>query len=400
LGWLVAARAAETGPDTRTAVALVLGVGLVARALLLVPDVPLSDDLYRYLWDGRVANAGHNPFRWAPSDPALDELRDDEIWPRINHPTVPTIYPPVAQFVFRGIDRVAPTPLGTRATFAFFDLMAAALLVPVLRARRRSASLAVLYAWCPLAIQESAGGGHTDGLGVALLVAALGLRERAGPGRLREAGVGFFVALSACVKPVGVVLLPALLRATRSRRWVVLAAGAGTTLFLFVPYLDAGAMVARGFFTYAEHWRFNDLGYSMVVSVGLDPTAARWVLAATLAAVAIAAPFRWPDPLAAGGVAVGALLALSPTVHPWYIVWIVPFLPFLPRFARPAGFALVALAPVSYAAAWTLARTGEWAEPAWSRPVLWAPVMALLVIGLVRVTGSPSTPGDPGSFEH
>jgi hypothetical protein len=181
---------------------------------------------------------------------------------------------------------------------------------------------------------------------------------------------------------------------------VVLAAGAGTTLFLFVPYLDAGAMVARGFFTYAEHWRFNDLGYSMVVSVGLDPTAARWVLAATLAAVAIAAPFRWPDPLAAGGVAVGALLALSPTVHPWYIVWIVPFLPFLPRFARPAGFALVALAPVSYAAAWTLARTGEWAEPAWSRPVLWAPVMALLVIGLVRVTGSPSTPGDPGSFEH
>ena len=34
----------------------------------------LSDDAYRYLWDGRVQVAGLNPYGIAPEDPALDAV--------------------------------------------------------------------------------------------------------------------------------------------------------------------------------------------------------------------------------------------------------------------------------------------------------------------------------------
>ena len=122
-------------------------------------------------------------------------------------------------------------------------------------------------------------------------------------------------------------------------------------------------------------------------------------LAALLAAAAIVVPFRWRDPLAAAGLAIGALLLLSPTVHPWYVAWLVPFLPFLPRFARAAGFVLVALAPVAYATAWGQARTGVWEEPLWSRLALWSPVLIALAVGLaagLRRTPPPAAAGASG----
>ena len=63
----------------------------------------LSDDVYRYVWDGRVQLEGVHPYRYAPVDPALGTLRDAHVFPRINHPEVPTIYPPLAQSLFAGL---------------------------------------------------------------------------------------------------------------------------------------------------------------------------------------------------------------------------------------------------------------------------------------------------------
>jgi len=112
-GWLLgASRADRANPG---ALRFVLALALIARLLAVLPAVPLSDDLYRYLWDGRVANAGIDPFAYPPSAPELAALRDDRVWPNVNHPEVPTIYPPVAQLAFRVMDAVAPGPRTPRA---------------------------------------------------------------------------------------------------------------------------------------------------------------------------------------------------------------------------------------------------------------------------------------------
>ena len=85
----------------RSTVLIVIAFAAVFRVSVLFAPPFLSDDIYRYIWDGRVQAAGVNPYRYLPVDEALSALRDDEIYPKINRRTyAPTIYPPIAQMIY------------------------------------------------------------------------------------------------------------------------------------------------------------------------------------------------------------------------------------------------------------------------------------------------------------
>ncbi len=385
-GWAAGVRAASRSGCARDLV-LVLAVAAAARLLLLVPATPLSDDLYRYLWEGRAGNAGFDPFVHAPDAPELAALADPVIRPRVNHPDIPTIYPPVAQILFRAQAALAYAPITPRVTAALADLASVLLLAALLRGRGRPAALAGVFAWCPLAILEGAGGGHVDAAGVALLLAALLAAERA-----RAGPAGTLLALSALMKPMAVLLVPRLLATGPMRRRLAFVAGAALASLACVPYLDAGASLLTGLRTYAEHWRFHDALYTPLTAAGMAPRTARLALAGATAAVAFAVVRRPRDPLAAAGIALAAALALSPTVHPWYGVWLVPLLPFLPRTVRPAAAALVTLLPLAYVTPWRRAVTGSWDEPLWPRAITWTVVALTLAFGLLR-RGLPSAAG-------
>ena len=89
---LAKARRGEAG---ELPIAGVLAVALLLRLLALPLAPSLSDDVHRYLWDGRVAASGANPYRLTPNDPDLTGLRDD-LWQRTAHRDVATVYPPLA----------------------------------------------------------------------------------------------------------------------------------------------------------------------------------------------------------------------------------------------------------------------------------------------------------------
>ena len=94
---------------------LVITVAVQATGLLVFPLT--SDDIYRYVWDGRVQLAGIDPYRFVPLDPALTFLRDAQLFPpggppAINRPGVHTIYPPGAQVLFTAVALLVPAPLG------------------------------------------------------------------------------------------------------------------------------------------------------------------------------------------------------------------------------------------------------------------------------------------------
>src|SRR5215471_9579328 len=107
-GGAVAAR----GLQGRLAVVVILALALALR-LILLPSAPsLSTDAYRYVWDARVASAALDPYAYAPSDREVAALRDSSIYPRLNHPTWHTVYPPLAEAFFRAVYRVAPDSVG------------------------------------------------------------------------------------------------------------------------------------------------------------------------------------------------------------------------------------------------------------------------------------------------
>ena len=112
--------------------ARVLLVALLIRSVLLLAPLSLSDDLYRYLWEGRVVTLGGNPYSQPPSWPGWP---DDPIRALVNHPTISTIYPPVAMAIFTVFAAVFYDPLSPRIGFGLADALLAGALALVLRGR-------------------------------------------------------------------------------------------------------------------------------------------------------------------------------------------------------------------------------------------------------------------------
>ncbi|HSF30266.1 MAG TPA: hypothetical protein VLK82_07320, partial [Candidatus Tectomicrobia bacterium] len=82
-------------------VGLIVGWALIFRvSVLWVTPGFLSDDIYRYSWDGMVQQAGINPYLYPPEAAELAFLRDDTIFPMINRKWALTLYPPGAQLFF------------------------------------------------------------------------------------------------------------------------------------------------------------------------------------------------------------------------------------------------------------------------------------------------------------
>src|SRR5450631_1536145 len=89
---------AQDVPEQMRPVSLValLVLAAVVRIPFVLLSPVLSDDVWRHRWDGRVAAAGIDPYRFAPAGLADSPFADRD-FAKINHPEVPTVYGPVAQ---------------------------------------------------------------------------------------------------------------------------------------------------------------------------------------------------------------------------------------------------------------------------------------------------------------
>ena len=130
------------------------GVAIAPRLVLLA--MYPGDDIWRYLWEGYIQNAGFNPYLVAPDADVLMPFRFDW-WNDINHPHLPAIYPPITQLGFRLLALISPSVLLFKSAFVAADLAICALL-----SRRFGYLATLLYAWNPLVIYSFAGGGHYD----------------------------------------------------------------------------------------------------------------------------------------------------------------------------------------------------------------------------------------------
>ena len=368
---------------------------LVFRATLLFRPPDLSDDLIRYIWDGRVAASGHSPYAFPPADPRLSFLRDSR-WRNLSHRDALTIYPPAAEVLFK-VGAVSGAPeLFLKSTFAAADLCAVWLLGRLPGGEFASA----LYAASPLSVIESAGMGHVDSVGISLLLAAL-LLLRAG----RRGFAGLAAALSFLVKYVsGAAFLPWI----RRGRLAFFASFVVFGSFVWWAQRGSGPSPASGLANFATRWEGNSVLYPAVLSVFSElrlperakafyanwkshrpeepwmkrvwpyfypELFARGALALLFTAGAGWIAWRIPDPVRATGASIALLLLVSPVLHPWYLLWVLPFA----ALARSAAFLyLCSSAPLAYALLYP--------TPFFSAPVIllleYAPFSVLLIRGV------------------
>ncbi|HVR28294.1 MAG TPA: glycosyltransferase 87 family protein [Thermoanaerobaculia bacterium] len=354
---------------------LLVLVALALRLCLLPLPPTLSDDVYRYLWDGRVAAAGRNPYFHSPDDTDLAPLRD-VMWERVGHREVETVYPPFAIAAFSIAARLPRPLLAWKAMLTTVDLLSCLLLLWLARARGVPTGRCVAYAWNPLVVLEVAGMAHVDALGVApLLAAALLLvehrgetpplaREEAsrapfpyGPTGLRRGlAAGALLGLAILAKLVPLLVLPAWTRASLRRALFVLGA-LGLVALATVPFALGAPGPPPGLVTYAVSWEFNGPLFEPLWRVLDAAGAAPWLkaridglkeatgrhdawnrvypfvypqlLAKALLALALvavtAASLRRADPVEAAFLVFAGMLLLSATVYPWYALWVLPW---------------------------------------------------------------------------
>jgi hypothetical protein len=314
-------------------------VGLIFAALFRLSIIfyppYLSDDIYRYVWDGRVQAAGINPYRYIPADEQLAGLRDTKIYPNINRRDYAhTIYPPVAEGAFFLITRVSQSVTWMKVFMVVSEALAVWALLQLLASFGLGRQRVLIYAWHPLTVWEFAGSGHVDALAIAFIALALLARRKHG-----ETLIGFWLACATCVKVFPAVLLPAVyLR----RSWKMPLAFVATILITYLPYLSVGPVRVLGFLPgYASERGMvsGDQFYLLTVARRLlsahVPTWAYLIFA--VAVLGILSGWSMRDQLTGdisyirNSLIIAAVFMLLIAPHfSWYFCWLTLFLCFIP----------------------------------------------------------------------
>ena len=365
LAWLAYACGALVTARLRSGITvlIILAVAVVSRGILLPALPTLSTDAYRYVWDARVSSAGIDPYAYAPVAPEVVGLRDTSIYPRLNHSTWHTVYPPVAQAFFRAVYRRAPdNVLAMKLALGLAELLALASLAFLLRTLDLPLGRLTIYAWNPLLLVEVWGSGHLDALVLAAVIAAaLASAQR------RDDLAAVFLGLGTLVKIYPAVLL--LVLPGRRRIWV---------WALFAATVIAGTFAAGGFgrWPIAPIWRYIADEYFNPGLVRTFVNEPLLVLAATAAWVAVLASRKHEGSLAeqAGAMAAGVIV-LGANVFPWYVLWLVPFLAVTPSiplitFTGTVGFA------------YSFFLSEPWQIPTWARLLEAAPLAIAIILKL------------------
>jgi alpha-1,6-mannosyltransferase len=317
----------------------VLIIGLIFAALfrlsILFSPPYLSDDIYRYIWDGRVQAAGINPYRYIPADQSLVSLRDEKIYPHINRRDYArTIYPPAAEVVYFLTTRVSESVTWMKATMVGFEVVAVWAVIQLLASSGIPRQRILIYAWHPLAVWEFSGSGHLDAIAIAFIALALLARRRNS-----EVGVGLTLACATLTKFFPIVLAPVLYK---RGGWKMPLTFAITVVLAYSPYLGVGVSGALGFlFGYATERGIESGEQFFLLSAirrlsGFQVPTTAFIIVALLGGAGLVVwcwrrQSRAEESYLMNALTIGTVFVvlLSPDFA-WYFAWLVPFLCFIP----------------------------------------------------------------------
>jgi len=390
-----------------------LGLALLFRLLWLPATPALSDDFYRFRWDGLLATHGINPFQYRPAalvSSAASEIQLAQplrqqlaaLYPRLNSPNYFSVYPPVCQAVFAGAASLfADTETGFIVVLRLVLLAAecgtAWLLLALLPAWGWPRERALLYLLHPLPIAELTGNLHFEAAVIGLVLLACWLLARQ-----RWAASAVALGLAVATKLLPLLLLPLLARRLGWPRFLAYCGlVGGTTALLFAPFLSADllANVSRSLNLYFQSFEFNASLYYVLRALGyhyqgyneiaiIGPALA---VAAALGVLLLAGLEKRPALPQLPAVALAALTLYylcATTVHPWYLTPLLA-LSVLSRWRYPLVWGTLAV--LSYAAYSGAAAV----ENSWLLALEYLPTLAILAIELEQKRRPDSAvPGD------
>ncbi len=298
--------------------------------LVALPLHP-GDDIWRYQWEGKVQNAGFNPYLLAPNDDRLAEVRKEfPEWSQINHRNFSAIYPPGTELIFAGLSGVGAGTLAYKLLFAVADLAAIAVLLRLIGGRERYLDTA-WYAWNPLVVYSFAGAAHFDSLMILPMLAGIlcFVRCREAPeasmqwrwALLGAAAMGAAIS----IKLIPLLLLPVCAFALGRRAWA-LALSLGIPVLLSLPFGVPQVPIWQSLGKFVYVARVNDMFWWLIEETFWpNPHQKNFSYNVVILIAVVLISFLFIRNWRRGLLwAMGLALVLSPVLHPWYITWILP----------------------------------------------------------------------------
>ncbi len=313
-----------------------LTFSILFRVIFILSVPALSDDFYRFIWDGLLWHNGVHPFSHTPGWfmqpgnelPALSA----ELFEGLNSKDYYTIYPPFHQLVFwlstfsfSGNVMEAIVPM--RLILIMVDLAFIFFLLKI-KTSGRSSQLIGLYALNPLVIIEATGNLHFEGMMTLFLIGSIYFLSA------RKIGSGT-LALAAAIatKLTPVIAGPALMFAASYRNWwkITLFTLAFCGLF-FLPLVGTVWWGGQGQsldlyfrkfeFNASIYYLFREVGfwlkgYNVIASLGPILAISGGVI---ILFISWSKWVRLPSVYHTVSLAFFVFYLFATTVHPWYII--------------------------------------------------------------------------------
>ena len=316
----------------------IIFVGALVFRVMLLPLPPnLSHDSWRYLWDARVTLRGYSPYVYLPWDKIFLSLRDF-IYENSRYRNVPTLYPPGAQAVFLLSYLLAPSNLFfLKGIFIVFDMLTCGALALLLRQKNSDPRRAIIYAWCPLPIVEFALQGHVDVITITFTILAVLCATATWRGS--RAVTGFLIGMATLTKIYPIILLIVIMR---RRDWALLTTCFATILVGYIPYLILGHGQVLGYLSGYASEQGGNAGVVQLLTYSISQhfhfTLAETILQEHIVDVivicgtslVVLALRLWKVSMEVTTLLmIGAILAISSHVFPWYATAFLPWLAML-----------------------------------------------------------------------
>ncbi|MDE3181184.1 MAG: hypothetical protein KGM47_16190, partial [Acidobacteriota bacterium] len=302
------------------ALLMIVAAAALFRLTLLSAPPSLSDDIYRYQWEGRVEARSINPYTVYPAEKSVRDLQNPA-HRLTTGASVITAYPPLSEFAFSWVHTIP----GYKRLFTALDFAAIGVLLWMLALLGEPLQRVTIYAWNPAVLISFSLSGHNDSLAIlALLLSLLAIIAR------KPLWSHLLLAVSFVSKFFALLFLPAYAKKTRRSYAYAFAA---IVILAYLPFAGAGWGLISGLRDYAAGWEGNDSLFRLIRLASASKAQAEFVAAILLAGLVVYVSRRRMPVERAGLVLTAGLLLLSPNAFPWYFTWTVPFLCF--NFSAP-----------------------------------------------------------------
>ena len=315
---------------------ILLRFSILMRIVLLFSVPVLSDDVYRFIWDGRLWLSDVHPFAELPSFYIENNASGligitPELYELINSPNYFTIYPSVCQFFFTlgafvGGKSIYWSIVAIRLPIIVADILSIVIIGKLLHRYGFKRARALLYALNPLVILELCGNLHFEAFMILFVLLAIYFFHKNG-----YVLSAFFMALAIATKLIPLILLPPLLKKVGFRKAISYYLWTGLfTVLLFLPILDFELIkgMSSSLSLYFQKFEFNAGFYYLVREIGYWVTGYNIIATsgralAILSFVSILVYSFVQKERHLPGIFLWILfiyLFFTTTVHPWYVI--------------------------------------------------------------------------------